>query len=147
MNDNERAGIATAPTAAPSLQEATLTELITGIVNDATKFIGQHIDMLKAEVREDMNRTKEAGQLAGYSVVMLTISGLALIFGVVRFMDWVFPSVAEWVWWAVLALGFGGGGALCGYASKNVFQSFSPLPEKTYDVLQENLSWIAKSQK
>jgi hypothetical protein len=142
MNANEPAGSAPAPP-----QEATLTELITGIVNDATKLIDQHIDMLKAEVRDDMNCTKEAGRLAGFSVVMLTIAGLALLFGVVRFMDWLFPEVAEWIWWALLALGFGGGGALCGYASKNVFQSFRPLPGKTYDALQENLSWIAKSQK
>jgi len=135
-------------TARPASEtNGTMTELIAGIVNDATKLIGQHIDMFKAEVREDFGRSARAGLYAGMGVAFMTVAGLCLIFGLVRFMDWLFPEVAEWVWWAILVAGCGLGAAVCGLSSKHLVESFNPLPDKTFNALQENLSWIAKSRK
>ena len=43
----------------------TLTELVSGIADDAQRLIQQQYQMLRAEVKEDMRRTKAALQYLG----------------------------------------------------------------------------------
>ena len=54
---------APAGTAPPTGQS--MTDLVTGIVNDAQRLLRQQIDMLKSEFHEDLRRTKQATVFAG----------------------------------------------------------------------------------
>jgi uncharacterized membrane protein YqjE len=142
---------ATAPTtttptpAAVGIPQGTVTELVSGIIGDVQRLARQQMDMLKAEVREDMSRTKQALVLGGVGIVLLTIGGLALVFGLVYLLRDQ-AGLSEWAAWMIFAAVCLAAGAVVGYMARNLFESFNPLPDKTFNALQENLTWNTQPQ-
>ncbi|MFO0801206.1 MAG: phage holin family protein [Gemmataceae bacterium] len=133
------------PAPAPAAPQGTVTELVSGIIGDVQKLARQQLDMLKAEIREDMSRTKRAMVYGGLSVALLTVGGVALIFGLVYLLRDA-GHLPEWGAWLLFAgLGTAGGLAL-GVVARNMFESFNPLPDKTFNALQENLTWQTQPQ-
>jgi len=151
MDNNEHIATLTPPAATATTSNAaaqpTLTELVSGMLNDASKLFGQHVDMLKAEFQEDLRRTKEAGTYASLGIVLLTVGGITLVAALVLFLMWLMPGLPPWGSCAVVGLGFTVLGLICAYTGKRMFESFNPLPDKTFNALQENLSWISKAPK
>ena len=56
--------------------ESTLAELISGIADDAQRLIQQQYQMLRAELREDLLRTKTAAKYMGVGAVGLVVGAL-----------------------------------------------------------------------
>ena len=48
--------------------EPTLTELVSGIADDAQRLIHQQYQMLRAEIKEDVRRTKSALAYMGFGI-------------------------------------------------------------------------------
>jgi len=122
------------------------TELVSGIVSDAQTLLRQQVVMLRAEMKEDMRRTKEAAKYMGFGATMAAVGGLFLLVGVVALLQWLAPGLPQWACWAIVGGVLVVGGLVAVYAGKRVFDSFNPLPDKTAHALQENLSWIANRQ-
>ena len=74
--------------------------------------------MLKAEVREDFQRSKRAAEFGALGIVMLTVGFLALVGAL-----------------------FAGVGIACAVTAYLLLERFNPLPDKTFNALQENLTW------
>jgi uncharacterized membrane protein YqjE len=123
----------------------TVTELVSGIVGDVQRLARQQMDMLKAEIREDMSRTKHALVLGGIAIAMLTIGGLALVFGLVYLLRDQ-AGLSEWAAWMIFAGVCLVAGVVLGFLARNLFESFNPLPDKTFNALQENLTWQTQPQ-
>lgn len=71
--------VATADNALPAAVESTtVTEHVSGILDDALKLVRQQLDMLKAEFEEALTRAKWAGVFGGLGIVLLTVGGLTL---------------------------------------------------------------------
>ena len=130
-------------TAAPP--GGTVTELVGGILTDAQKLAKQQLDMFKAEVREDMNRTRQALIFGGLGVAFLTVGGLALVFGLVYLLRDQ-AGLSEWAAWLIFAAVCLAAGVVLGFIARNLFESFNPLPDKTFTALQENLTWKTQPQ-
>lgn len=125
--------------------QGTVTELVSGILSDVQTLARQQLDMLKAEIREDMNRTKQAMVYGGVGIALLTVGGIALVFALVYVLRDL-AGLPEWGAWSIFAgLGLAAGVALGVYA-RNLFESFNPLPDKTFTALQENLTWQTQPQ-
>ncbi len=129
----------------PVPAQGTVTELVSGIIGDVQKLAKQQMDMLKAEVREDMARTKSALMMGGIGVALLTIGGLALVFGLVYLLRDQ-AGLSEWAAWMIFAAICLAGGVVLGFVARNLFESFNPLPDKTFTALQENLTWQTQPQ-
>jgi hypothetical protein len=131
--------------AAPDGAQPTITDLVSGIINDAQKLARQQVDMLKAEIKEDMARTKQATAIGGVAVTLLTVGGLTLV----AFLVELLHEQAHFSMWASCLI-IGGillaGGVVCGLVARNLFESFNPLPDKTVHALQENLTWKTQPQ-
>jgi hypothetical protein len=125
--------------------QATVTELVSGIIGDVQKLARQQMDMLKAEVKEDMNRSKQALMLGGIGVAMLTVGGIALVFGLVYLLRDQ-AGLPEWGAWMIFAGICLAAGIILGVVARNLFESFNPLPDKTFNALQENLTWQTTPQ-
>jgi hypothetical protein len=131
----------TTPPAPPAGQ--TMTELVSGIINDAQRLLRQQIDMLKSEVHEDLRRTKQATMFGGLGVVALTVGALSLVFVLVDLLHekagfslWASGGIIGGIFLAV--------GIILTFTARHLFESFNPLPDKTFTALQENLSWTTK---
>jgi hypothetical protein len=119
----------------------TLTELISGIADDAQRLIHQQYQMLRAELREDIRRTKSVLLYLGIGGVGVVVGFLFVLVSAPLFLNWAF-ELPPWAGWAIIgaiAITIGGIGL---YVGKRIFVRFNPLPERTLHALQENLSWI-----
>lgn len=129
--------------ATPATGEPTVTELVSGIAEDAERLIRQQYQMLRAEIREDIRWTKSAIKYCGLGAVGALAGAFFLLVAAPLFLNWLFdlPPFAGWaiIGGALLVLG-----AIALYAGKRIFDRHNPLPDKTLNALEENLSWIAK---
>ena len=130
---------------APVAGQGTITELVSGIMNDAQKLARQQIDMLKAEFKEDLARTKRATEFGGLGVVLMTVGGLTLVAFLVELLH---EQAGFKMWSSCLIIGgiLLAGGIAAAMAARNLFESFNPLPDKSFNALQENLTWKTQPQ-
>lgn len=136
------AGTATATGDQPSL-----TDLVSGIVSDAQTLLRQQVVMLRSEFKEDMRRTKEAAKYIGLGATVAAVGGLFLVVSLVYLLlELTAPRLPEWACWAIVGGVLVGGGLIAMYVGKRIFESFNPLPDKTVNALQENVSWITNRQ-
>jgi len=134
------------PTAAPVRTEPTVTELVSGIVNDSQKLIRQQIDLVKAEVKYDIKRTADAAKYFGAGIGLAVAAALFLLVSIPLLINWLFalPAFAGWaITGGVLLVA----AVVAFFLGKRVFDSFNPLPDKSLSALQENLSWISNPRK
>ena len=129
--------------AAPPPTGQSVTELVTGIINDAQHLLHQQINMLKSEFHEDLRRTKEATVLGGLGIVGLTVGAMSLVFCLVYLLHDK-AGFQMWASWGIIGGIFLAAGVVLGLMGRNMFESFNPLPDKTFHALQENLSWTTK---
>ena len=129
------------PASAPAGQS--VTELVTGIINDAQRLLHQQVDMLKSEFHEDLRRTKQATMFGGLGIVALTVGSLGLVFCLVNLLheQYGFSMTASW---GIIGGIFLAAGVALAVVARNLFESFNPLPDKTFSALQENLTWTTK---
>ena len=130
------------PAAAPQ----TMTNLVSGIVNDAQTLLRQQADMLKAELKEDFARSKRAAEFGALAVVFTTVGALGLITALAYVLHEQY-GFKLWSSWGIVGGLFAVVGLACGAFSYILLERFNPLPDKTFNALQENLSWTTKSPK
>jgi len=81
----------------------------------------------------------------GVSVALLTIGGMALVFALVYILRDL-AGLPEWGAWMIFAVVCTAAGVALGIVARNLFESFNPLPDKTFTALQENLTWQTQPQ-
>jgi hypothetical protein len=96
--------------------------------------------MLKAEVKEDFRRSKRAAEYGSLGIVLLTVGFLGVVSSLAFFLheQYQFSLWASWGITGGLFLIVGGALAATSYI---LLERFNPLPDKTFNALQENLSW------
>lgn len=133
---------ADAPPPAPAggANGGTVTNLVSGIVDDAQRLLRQQVEMLKAEVKEDFRRSKRAAEFGGLGIVLLTVGFLGLITSFAYLLH-EYYQFSMWASWGITGLVFFVAGAALAATSYILLERFNPLPDKTFDALKENLSW------
>ena len=125
----------------PTTGEPSVTSLVGGIMNDAQELFRQQMAVFKAELRDDMRKTKEAARSLVIGVGVAFFGVLLLLFALVYLLNWA-SGLQVWASFAivggiVLAVGL----ALI-YAGKKRFESFHPLSDQSAQALRENVQWI-----
>lgn len=118
----------------------TVTRLVSGIIDDAQTLLRQQADMLKAEVREDFQRSKRAAEFGALGIVFATVGALGLITALAYFLHEQF-QFAMWASWGIVGGLFLIVGIALGVFSYVLLERFNPLPDKTFNALKENLTW------
>jgi len=123
-----------------------MTELVAGILSDAQTLIKQQFAMLRAEIKEEVRQTTAAGKCFSIGVALGAVGVLFLAIAAVYLLSRLAPDLALWACWAIV----GGVILACGIAAFVVglqrLKAVTPVPEKSLNALQENLSWIANRQ-
>jgi hypothetical protein len=122
--------------------QPSLTELVSGILTDAQTLVRQQADMLRAELKEDVRRTATAAQYMGVGAAAAALGGLFLCVALVELLAWLVPAMPYWAAWAIVGGLLVVGGVIAIYAGRAAFRRFNPLPDKTLNALQENVSWV-----
>lgn len=117
-----------------------MTGLVSGIINDAQTLLRQQAEMLKAEVREDFQRSKRAAEFGSLGIVCCTVGALGLITALAYLLHEQF-QFAMWASWGIVGGLFLIAGIALGGFSYILLERFNPLPDKTFNALKENLTW------
>jgi uncharacterized membrane protein len=134
----------------PATSEPGFTTLVREIVNDVEELIKAQLRFARAEVKEDLRKSKEAIALLAAGAGSAFIGVLFLAFALVYLLHWLTePSGVElaslplWSCYAIIAVVFLiAGTGLCLLGKK----LFTPLPEQTAQTLKENVEWITNSK-
>jgi len=123
-------------------QDVSATALVSGIIGDAQNLLKQQFDLLKHEVREDIRKTRNAGQLLGMAVGFGLVGAVLLGLMLAHLLAWSEPGLPLWICFGICggAILVAGVGLYCvGLAKLN---SFNPLEDETASTLKENVQWI-----
>lgn len=126
----------------PEPDQTSLTNLVSGILNDARDLMKQQVALFRAEVREDFKRTRRAGTFIGIGAGVALLGVLMTALMLVFLLHWaVEPALPLWACFGIVGatlLAIAGG--LC-YQGKTELESFNPLPDQSLQALEENVRW------
>jgi hypothetical protein len=133
--------------------EASMTGLMRGIINDIGDLIRHEIKFARTEIKADLRKTREAAAILalGAGVALLGVILLALM--LVHLLHWLSSSAGAdtaaiplWGCYGIVSAVFLVIGAVATYVGYAKFKSFDPLPDQTAQTLKENVQWIANSK-
>ncbi len=135
--------MATVEAPSPPAPETSMTGLVAGIIGDAQKLIRQQAEMLKAEVREDFQRSKRAAEFGALGIVCATVGALGVVTALAYLLHEQF-AFKMWASWGIVGGLFLLAGVALGAFSYILLERFNPLPDKTFNALKENITWQTK---
>jgi hypothetical protein len=115
--------------------------LVTGIIDDAQKLVKQEADLIKAEIRHDFQRTKEAGLSMGLGGIVALVGAALLSLGAVHLLNATVPDLPLWACFGIVGGVLAVLGGVLLYMGKAQFASFNPLPDQSMQALKETVQW------
>jgi len=130
--------------------EPTVTSLLGDIVNDAQELIKQQLQLFKHELKDDMNRAREALPSLGLGVSVAVAAMFLLGLTLAHLLYWALnPAVPAperfplWGSYAIVTVVFGvASGALLYFAKKNL--ESLPMSHQAAEATKENVEWLTK---
>ncbi len=130
----------------------TMTELVKGIVSDVGDLVRQEVRFARKEIGSDLRKTRTAA-------IYLVVGSLAALVGAIvmslalgHLLHWAtLPKGVEtaglplWAAHGIVSLVLLGVGSMVAWAGCKKFESFNPMPDKTIQTIQENVSWTTNS--
>jgi hypothetical protein len=118
----------------------TIVELLRSVLGDIRQLIRDELDLMRAEVREEVASARAAA-LAFGGAVFAALLGLAILCvalgsGIAYWFGW--PA---WIGYAIVALLLFAGAFIALVYGRKKMSRVQPLP-KTQATLKENLTWI-----
>lgn len=130
----------------PQSQGSTLTELITGIVSDAQSLFKQQINLVRAEFIEDLRKTRQVAQCYGVGGLLLTVGLIMLLVAAVELLASA-AGLPSWASWAIVGGVVFFSGIISIAIGRHILKSYNPLPDKSFNALQETVSCLTNPQK
>lgn len=125
---------------------SSVAELLSGILDDAQTLVRQQAAMLRAEIREDGRRTIEVVQYMSAGAVLAAVGALFLMITLVYLLNWLVPTLPLWACWGII----GGvnlvGGVIAIVVGRRLLGQYNPLPDKTLNAIEENITWKTTPQ-
>jgi fatty acid desaturase len=126
-------------------EEAGMTSLLRGIINDLGDLIRQEIRFARSEMKSDVRKTTRACAVlalgagaACLGVVLVALMGVYLIHQ--------YASIPLWGCYGIVAAVFLVVGAGVGWLGYQTLQKSNPRPDQTAQSVKENVEWIMNSK-
>jgi Flp pilus assembly protein TadB len=123
--------------------DASMTELVSGILHDVQDLVKQQTELLKHEVRTGLRKTLEASLLFVAGAGLAVAGVILMAFMLAHLLQWAVPALPLWACYGVMGFVLLSSGAGLFYAGKLLFESFTTLPKETIQALKEDVQWIA----
>jgi len=140
-------------TQVPTTSDPGFSTLVRGIVNDFGDLVKQQIQFARAEIKEDLRKSKEGCAFLALGAGSVFIGVLFFGLMLVHLLHWLtappgsdVSSLPLWGCHAIVAGLFLATGAGLLLTGKRIFDSFTPVPEQTIQTAKENVEWITNSK-
>jgi len=132
-------------------EEASMSGLLRGIINDIGDLIRQELRFARSEFKSDARKMLRAGValalgagVAGLGVVLVAFMLVHLIHHLSGAPD--SASIPLWGCYGIVAAVFLVVGAGLSFMGYNALQKLNPLPDQTAQSVKENVEWIMNSK-
>jgi len=123
------------------MNDATVSELISGLVNDAQQLVRREIDLAKREVSIEVDKAKQGavalGAGAGIAVIGALLLGHMLVYLVQDL-----TGLSLWVSYLIVGAIFAIGGGLLLMQGIKRMKDVDPMPRQTIETVKEDIQWI-----
>jgi len=133
--------------------EASVTSLMRGIINDIGDLIRHEIKFARTEMKADLRKTRDAAAVLAIGSAAAFLGAILLALMLVHLLHWLSSSagtdlgaIPMWGCYGIVSAVFLAFGSIGIYAGCAKFQSFNPLPNQTAQTVKENVEWIANSK-
>jgi len=124
-----------------SQTEPSMTRLVSGIIDDAQQLFKHQAELLKHDIRKDLNEAKEASLSIGVGAVLLGVGAVLLSFMLVHLLSWAVPAIPLWGGFGIVGGVLAVVGGVVFYRGEEKLEHLNPLPEESAEGLKENLQW------
>ena len=126
-------------------ENASLSSLVTGVVNDAHELLKQQLALFRSEIRQDLRQTREMASSMIVGLVLAVVAGwlltIMLVYLVNYLTDWHLAGC-----YALVGSIVGAVAAFFIWRAVSKFEKFEPL-DSTTEAIQENLEWKTTTRK
>ena len=122
-----------------------VTTLVSGIVSDAQDLISQQLKLFQVEIKNDLDRTRDAALPLGIGVLISLIGAITLALAAAGLLNWTWPNLPPWGGLAIVGGVVSLAGAIVVLWGKSKCDSLNPMPDKAVAGLQENIQWKTKT--
>jgi hypothetical protein len=132
-------------------EEASMTSLLRGIINDVGDLIRQEIRFARSEIKSDVRKSTRAGSVLALGVGTAAVGVILVALMVVHLIHTLSgapdsASIPLWGCYGIVAAVFLVVGAGIGFMGYQALQKINPLPDKTAQSVKENVEWIMNSK-
>lgn len=121
-----------------------LSTLVGRIITDAQDLTKQQLELFKIEMRDNAIKAQSLGMLLALGSGIAAVAGVLLGFAFSTMLHQMIPSLPEWAAHGIVGLVLAAAAVVLFGVCKQKLDSFSILPEKAVEALQENLEWKTK---
>jgi hypothetical protein len=133
--------------------EASMTGLLRGIINDVGNLIRQEIRFARTEMKSDARAVLRAGVVLALGAGTAALGVILGAFMMVYLLHWLSlpagtaePGIPLWGCYGIVAAVFLAVGGLMVFVGVKYLQSVNPLPDETAKNVKENVEWIMNSK-
>ena len=121
--------------------DSTVSDLISGLVNDAQLLVRREIDLAKREVAIEVDKVKQGAIALGIGAGLAVIGALLLGHMLVYLVQ-TLTGLSLWVSYLIVGALFAIGGGLLLMQGIKRMKDVDPLPRETIESVKEDLQWI-----
>jgi hypothetical protein len=121
--------------------DATVSELISGLVNDAQQLVHREIDLAKREVAIEVDKVKQGAIALGIGAG-LTVIGALLLGHMLVYLVQTLTGLSLWVSYLIVGAIFAIGGGLLLMQGAKRMKDVDPVPRETIESVKEDIQWI-----
>jgi hypothetical protein len=133
--------------------EASMSGLLRGIINDIGDLIRQELRFARTELKSDARALLRAGMVLAIGAGTAGLGVILVAFMMVYLLNWLSlpagtaePGIPLWGCYGIVAAVFLSVGGLMAFLGVKRFQSVNPLPDETAKNVKENVEWIMNSK-
>jgi uncharacterized membrane protein YqjE len=125
-------------------QEPSVASLATGIIHDFQELVKQQLELFKHELKADVRKTREVVASLAVGLVLLSLGGIVVCFGLAELLFWLAPVLQRWGSYLIVGGLVSVVGVGLSYYGYQEFRASNLLPEESAEALKENLEWTTK---
>ena len=135
------------PALGNTYERSSFSSLISGIVDDAQSLLKQQVGMFKSEVTTDFDRLKVMAKCYALAGVLAVFAILFFMFTMVYLIHDLAPGLPFSACWAIVTGVLIVSTIVAGLIGYRSMKKFSPIPTKSIESLEENISWATNQRK
>jgi hypothetical protein len=121
--------------------DTTVSDLISGLVNDAQQLVHREIDLAKREVAIEVDKVKQGAVALGIGAGLAVIGAL-LLGQMLVYLVQTLTGLSLWVSYLIVGAIFAIGGGLMLMQGINRMKDVDPVPRETIESVKEDIQWI-----